>query len=252
MRHASIAAIAPALVKAQGEIRAILKDSDNPHFRSTYASLDTILETVRPILARHGLALMQRVVGHRFDDENRLRAMKVQTLVIHASGETMDASVWMPLGKGDPQGAGAALTYGRRYSLGAALALATEEDDDGNSAQPQSQPRQQPPRPAAAPARQQAQPQPQRGGAPQRAGDLAQQAAQNMARGGVPACHKCGGAMWDNRGRKTNPKQPDFRCKDKANCDGAVWGSPKDRPEPEPEPEFEEHYDGADDGDLPF
>jgi hypothetical protein len=29
--------------------------------------------------------------------------------------------------------------------------------------------------------------------------------------------------MWDNRGRKTNPRAPDFRCKDKANCDGAIW-----------------------------
>jgi hypothetical protein len=33
--------------------------------------------------------------------------------------------------------------------------------------------------------------------------------------------------MWDNRGRKTNPRAPDFRCKDKANCDGAIWESDK-------------------------
>lgn len=35
-------------------------------------------------------------------------------------------------------------------------------------------------------------------------------------------CPKCGSGMWDNRGRKTNPKAPDFKCKDK-NCDGAIW-----------------------------
>ncbi len=29
--------------------------------------------------------------------------------------------------------------------------------------------------------------------------------------------------MWDNRDRKTNPKAPDFKCKDKENCDGVIW-----------------------------
>jgi hypothetical protein len=32
---------------------------------------------------------------------------------------------------------------------------------------------------------------------------------------GVPSCPKCGGAMWDNREKKQNPKGPDFKCKDK-------------------------------------
>jgi hypothetical protein len=30
-------------------------------------------------------------------------------------------------------------------------------------------------------------------------------------------CPKCGGEMWDNRGKKKNPKAPDFRCKN-PNC----------------------------------
>ncbi len=37
------------------------------------------------------------------------------------------------------------------------------------------------------------------------------------------ACPKCGGPTWDNRNGKRNPKAPDYRCKDKQNCDGAVW-----------------------------
>ena len=36
------------------------------------------------------------------------------------------------------------------------------------------------------------------------------------------ACPKCSGAMWDNRETKKNPKQPDYKCKDKA-CDGVIW-----------------------------
>ena len=35
-------------------------------------------------------------------------------------------------------------------------------------------------------------------------------------------CPKCDGDMWDNRERKTNPKAPDFKCKDQ-NCDGVIW-----------------------------
>ena len=38
----------------------------------------------------------------------------------------------------------------------------------------------------------------------------------------TPACPKCGGAMWDNRTGKKNPKAPDFKCRDK-NCDGVLW-----------------------------
>ena len=40
-------------------------------------------------------------------------------------------------------------------------------------------------------------------------------------------CPICNGPMWDNRGKKRNPKAPDFKCKDKA-CDGAIW-PPRDK-----------------------
>ena len=49
-------------------------------------------------------------------------------------------------------------------------------------------------------------------------------------------CPKCGGAMYDNRETKKNPKQPDFKCKDR-DCDGVIWpprekkgGAPKREP----------------------
>jgi hypothetical protein len=38
----------------------------------------------------------------------------------------------------------------------------------------------------------------------------------------VPQCPKCGGAMWDNRASKRNPRAPDFKCRDKS-CDGVIW-----------------------------
>jgi hypothetical protein len=36
------------------------------------------------------------------------------------------------------------------------------------------------------------------------------------------SCPKCGGAMWDNRATKRNPRAPDYKCRDRS-CDGVVW-----------------------------
>jgi hypothetical protein len=48
-------------------------------------------------------------------------------------------------------------------------------------------------------------------------------------------CPKCGGRMWDNRLNKTNPKAPDYKCRDKA-CDGVFWpGQWPPKPDATPE-----------------
>lgn len=36
-------------------------------------------------------------------------------------------------------------------------------------------------------------------------------------------CPKCGGPVWDNRESKLNARQPDYKCKKKGQCDGAIW-----------------------------
>lgn len=140
-----IANLAPALVKAQAAMQAIGKDATNPHFKNKYASLDTIIETIRPILGEHGLALTQ--TAEAVADG---KALVVLSTLVHLSGETLTSSAYVPLAKQDAQGAGGALTYGRRYSLSALLCLATEEDDDGNAAvrPPRAQQQARAPRPA--------------------------------------------------------------------------------------------------------
>jgi hypothetical protein len=35
-------------------------------------------------------------------------------------------------------------------------------------------------------------------------------------------CPKCGGRMWDNRLNKSNPRAPDFKCRNRS-CDGVIW-----------------------------
>jgi Protein of unknown function (DUF1018)./ERF superfamily. len=124
----SITKLAAALVKAQSEITSITKDGNNPHFKSKYATLDNIIEETRPILAKHGLAILQMPGG---DGENVI----MKTMVLHESGEWMETEplIMRPV-KSDPQGMGSCITYARRYSYSSLLSISTDEDDDGNSA----------------------------------------------------------------------------------------------------------------------
>lgn len=135
MKHTdSLVKLAPALVAAQAEMKAVGKDSTNPHFKNKYASLDAIIEAVRPTLAKHGLAIVQGATVPMTTDVGGLVGFAVETMLVHTSGEWLTNTAIVPITKADPQGAGGALTYGRRYSLAALLSLATEEDDDGNAA----------------------------------------------------------------------------------------------------------------------
>lgn len=118
--------LSAALAKAQGELENAAKNATNPHFRNNYADLATILNVVRPVLAKHGLAVSQ----HPAFCEGMVH---VTTLLSHSSGQWMQSCVSSPVGKADAQGVGSAITYCRRYSL-AAIAGISQEDDDGNAA----------------------------------------------------------------------------------------------------------------------
>ena len=121
--------LAKALVEAQADIRAVEKSAVNPHFKSKYVPLDAIIAMARPVLAQHGLTVVQ--AGTPFDDG---KGLLVETRLIHQSGQWLSGVVYIPFGKADPQGAGAAMTYGRRFGLSALLSISSDEDDDGNAA----------------------------------------------------------------------------------------------------------------------
>jgi len=120
--------VSAALVAALADARNVALDAVNPHFRSRYASLPAMLDAVRPILAKHGLAAVQLAVS---EPDGRVG---VETILLHASGQYLASRILVMPTKGDPQGAGSALTYCRRYALAAALGIAGDEDDDGNAA----------------------------------------------------------------------------------------------------------------------
>lgn len=135
-----------AMAAAQGEFTTVEKGKDNPFFKSKYAPLDAIIEMIRPILPKHGLSVIQFT-----DVPESGNGVIVETIITHSSGQFISGKLLMPLAKVDPQGAGSALTYGRRYGLAAALGIVSDEDVDGNTAPP-------PPEKKTAPPKQEPQP----------------------------------------------------------------------------------------------
>jgi len=140
-RSESISALAKALVQFNAKVGKISKDAKNPFFKNNYATLDNIIDEVRPILAEFGLNIMQLPSG---DGQN----VQISTLLMHESGEWLESDVLtMKPVKNDPQGMGSAITYARRYALQSFLSLNTGEDDDGhNASRPDKQSRQQQPK----------------------------------------------------------------------------------------------------------
>jgi len=122
----SIAKLAEALAKAQGEIKGALKDSSNPFFKSSYADLASVWDACRGPLSANGLAVIQTT-------DNRENGLVVETTLAHSSGEWVGGSLYIRPMKDDPQGVGSAITYARRYALAAMVGVAPE-DDDGNAA----------------------------------------------------------------------------------------------------------------------
>ena len=123
----TIGKLSAALSKAQGEMKGATSKSTNPFFNSSYADLNTVIESSVPYLSKHGISVIQ---GTEFD---MVCGYFVTTRLMHESGEWVQTRVRCPLGgKKDIQAVGGAITYGRRYGL-AAMAGIAQKDDDGNS-----------------------------------------------------------------------------------------------------------------------
>jgi hypothetical protein len=137
----SIANLAASLSAAQAEMPAVPMNAVNPFLKNKYADLGAVIQTARPILAKHGLSVSQMVGGN----DNRV---SVTTILMHSSGEwlenTVDMQVGDEKGKSAAQVAGSIITYLRRYSLAAALGMYADEDADGNQPAPKAPQKAQP------------------------------------------------------------------------------------------------------------
>jgi hypothetical protein len=120
--------LAKALAEAQAEMTNPGFDSQNPHFRSKFASLASVRNAVVPVLSKHGICMMQ-------DLQTRESSIACTTILMHESGQSMTfGPLVMPATKPDAQGFGSAATYARRYSLMAVCGVVGDDDDDANAA----------------------------------------------------------------------------------------------------------------------
>lgn len=120
-----------AIATAQLAMIPAKKDATNPFFHSKYADLPAVWDSLEPFRV-NGIAITQSPM------ESPDGYIVLETQLTHTSGQWMRSRLKMRVAKDDPQGAGSALTYARRYALGCMTGLVTEEDDDGNAAsQPQ-------------------------------------------------------------------------------------------------------------------
>jgi ERF superfamily len=119
--------LATALIAAKLKFKPIAKTKTNPHFKSKYACLDSILDAISDALAASGLLLIQPT-----DIENGIPVLK-KILIHAASGDRFESILPLPV-LTDPQKLGSALTYYRRYGICNLLAISPDEDDDGKGA----------------------------------------------------------------------------------------------------------------------
>lgn len=146
-----------AYFEASKEIETLKKDSKG--YGYNYLSLEALINYVKPILARHGLFIIQTVGstekgsvdyydstrdvykhGKKIGEEQNIKTeiesiVNVNTSLVHAeSGQVLEKSASIPLtdmkGVNRSQATGSAITYLRRYSITALCGIA-ENDTDG-------------------------------------------------------------------------------------------------------------------------
>ncbi|WP_395161453.1 ERF family protein [Ilumatobacter sp.] len=109
-------------------VEKVVKDQSakiNETFSYKYADINQILAGLKPVLAQHQMSLAQPI---EIADGN----MVITTLLICTqTGERIAfPGPGFPV-KGDPQQAGSAITYMRRYALTSLFALEAHDDDGG-------------------------------------------------------------------------------------------------------------------------
>ena len=124
--------LAEALSKAQGEMKAAKKESNNPFFKTRYADLNDCWDAIRDPLSKNGLSVIQLI-------EQKEGVSVLVTMLAHSSGQWIKSETLILTKEASPQAYGSAISYSRRYGLCAIVGLtASEDEDDGERAQGRS------------------------------------------------------------------------------------------------------------------
>jgi hypothetical protein len=122
------------IANIQDKVQNITKDGKNPHFSNTYATYEQVMEILRPYLRVENLMVCHSFAQPLFEGQIAVTTHVVETLPEFDKDQKngiMSTTLYIPMTKNDPQMAGSAITYAKRYSVLAMFGLGTE-DDDGN------------------------------------------------------------------------------------------------------------------------
>lgn len=123
-----------ALAKAQGAMdnphknKTVKIKSDKGQYDFSYATLDSIIDTIRKPLSDNAIVFMQTVRGSG-------GSMELVTTLAHSSGQWISSTLPIEPQQRGPQALGSAISYVKRYALSAMLGLAADEDDDANTSE---------------------------------------------------------------------------------------------------------------------
>ena len=113
-----------ALTAAQGEMGPLVKGAVNPHFKSRYATLDDVVNAVRPPLNGNGICFHFETL-----------AGEMVAVLTHGESETsIRCGVPLLVSKNDIQAFKSAATYAKRIGLESVTGIAPADDDDGQAA----------------------------------------------------------------------------------------------------------------------
>src|SRR5574344_2374769 len=150
LQSGSIAELLAAMADVQSELPTMPKSSQAYGYK--YTDLDTITQTIKPILSRHEIGYMQSVGGAT---EN---ALTLTTRIFNKKGEYIEDTAALPTITNTKNNAaqtlGMSITYMRRYALCAMLGITSDEDVDANTNGTTQTAPQQPPAPPAPPKKQ--------------------------------------------------------------------------------------------------
>lgn len=139
-RSEQVNELATALSAFQGKLSSVAKDKtaniptkSGGSYSYSYADLSSIWEAIRTPLAECGLSVVQMP---EFGDG----MVFVSTLILHSSGQFIQSAIGTRPADVTPQAIGSAITYLRRYGLGAMLGIVTDIDDDGAAGSQHKQP----------------------------------------------------------------------------------------------------------------
>nr|WP_315447977.1 ERF family protein [uncultured Pseudomonas sp.] len=122
-----------AMAEMQCNIPTVFEGAVNLHTGNSYATLDHITHTLKPIMQEHGFAITFKV-------ETEDKVIKVTGILMHRGGHREQTTMTLPVdigkGRNEVQAVGSSTTYGKRYVMCALLNITTGEtrDDDGQSA----------------------------------------------------------------------------------------------------------------------